>query len=82
MRLIHLIFLPPSAVADMASEQELYGAKVPDRAIGDVALQAVNAPTGYPASWPPHVRAAMARRKGGPLRLYADGIFDMFHYVR
>lgn len=27
-----------------------------------------------------YVQAAMRRRAGKPLRLYADGIFDLFHY--
>eukprot|EP01138_Halocafeteria_seosinensis_P003240 gb/GECG01003314.1/.p1 GENE.gb/GECG01003314.1/~~gb/GECG01003314.1/.p1 ORF type:complete len:404 (+),score=67.25 gb/GECG01003314.1/:1-1212(+) len=39
--------------------------------------------TGIPEQWkgyPKNVIDAYKRRNGGPLRLYSDGIFDMFHY--
>jgi hypothetical protein len=37
-------------------------------------------PPTDPKAYPEYVQAAMKRRGDRPLRLYADGIFDMFHY--
>lgn len=50
---------------------------VPHREIGDTHAEY---PVEYPSRWSPLVEAAMKRRGDKPIRLFADGIFDLFHY--
>lgn len=50
---------------------------VPWRAIGESGPEK---PVIYPTKWPAHIEAAMKRRGDKPLRLFADGIFDLCHY--
>jgi hypothetical protein len=40
----------------------------------------IPAPPSDIGAYPDYVQAAMRRRGNMPLRLYADGIFDLFHY--
>jgi cytidyltransferase-like protein len=50
---------------------------VPKRVIGDTQPEI---PVEYPTKWPKAIQDAMDRRGDQPIRLYADGIFDLFHY--
>lgn len=50
---------------------------VPWRGIGESGPEK---PVIYPTKWPAHIETAMKRRGDKPLRLYADGIFDLCHY--
>lgn len=55
----------------------------PKKSIVDVYNEEPVDYTDIPEEWrgyPKNVIDAYRRRNGGPLRLYADGIFDMFHY--
>ncbi len=60
-----------------AGDDSDIGERVPP--VIKISPPAPDAPTD-PSAYPEYVQAAMRRRGNQPLRLYADGIFDMFHY--
>jgi cytidyltransferase-like protein len=50
---------------------------VPERPIGMVGPEL---PVQFPTKWPKAIQDVMDRRGDKPIRLFADGIFDLFHY--
>ena len=69
----------PGVVAEFSDQLKPGEVIVPWRGIGDGGPEK---PVIYPTSWPPHIEAVMKRRGDQPIRLYADGIFDLCHYGR
>jgi cytidyltransferase-like protein len=50
---------------------------IPPRALGSVAPEGA---VEYPSTWPDAIQSVLTRRGSEPVRLYADGIFDLTHY--
>lgn len=69
--------LSQGVVGEFSDTLEPGAVVFPWRNIGDVGPER---PVMYPTKWPANVEAAMKRRGDAPLRLYADGIFDLCHY--
>lgn len=52
--------------------------RIPSRPIGTIGPEL---PVHYPTEWPDYITEAMQRRgPDQPLRVYADGIYDITHY--
>ena len=71
----HHIF-SPGVIGEFSDELKAGEVVFPFRALGDLSEK----PVIYPTKWPPLIEEAMKRRGSNPIRLYADGIFDLCHY--